>query len=78
MPKKHCLGPQNSSRSLGPEELLKIVNCATIKETEKLKETMVGVQVESACGHQYPPGSGKDHLELTTPLLLASLAETSG
>jgi hypothetical protein len=24
----------------------KIVNCATIKETGKLKETMVGVQVE--------------------------------
>ena len=35
----------------------KIVNCATIKETEKLKETMVGVQVDLAGGHQYPPGS---------------------
>ena len=46
MPKKHHLGPQNSSESLGPEELLKIVNCATVKETEKLKETMVWVQVE--------------------------------
>ena len=29
-PKKHRLGPQNSSGSLGPEKLLKIVNCATI------------------------------------------------
>jgi hypothetical protein len=46
MPKTCRLGPQNSSRSLGPEELLKIVNCATIMETEKLKETMVWVQVE--------------------------------
>ena len=27
------------------------------KETEKLKETMVEVQVEQAGGHQYPPGS---------------------
>ena len=46
MPKKRRLGPQNSSESSRPEELLKIVNYATIKETEKLKETMVGVQVE--------------------------------
>ena len=44
--KKLCLGPQNGSGSLGPEKLPKIVICATIKETEKLKETMVGVQVE--------------------------------
>ena len=36
--------------------MLKIGNCATIKETEKLKETMVGVQVDLAGGHQYPPG----------------------
>ena len=43
MPKKHRLGPQNSSRSLGPEKLLKIVSCA---ETEKMKEAMVGPQVE--------------------------------
>jgi hypothetical protein len=35
MPKKRRLGPQNGSRSSGPEKLLKIVNCATIKETEK-------------------------------------------
>ena len=34
MPKKRRLGPQNGSRSLGPEKLLKIVNCA---ETKKLK-----------------------------------------
>ena len=33
--KKRRLGPQNSSRSLGPEKLLKIVNCAIIKETER-------------------------------------------
>jgi hypothetical protein len=46
MTKKRRLGPQNGSRSLGPEELLKIVICVTIKETEKLKETMVWVQVE--------------------------------
>jgi hypothetical protein len=42
-PKKQRLRPQNGSRSLGPEKLLKIVNYA---ETEKLKEEMVGVQVE--------------------------------
>jgi hypothetical protein len=46
MPKKCRLGPQNSYRSSGPEQLLKIVNCATIKETKKMKETMVWVQVE--------------------------------
>jgi len=56
-PKKRRLGPQNGSESLGHEKLLKIVNCATIKETEKLKEAMVGVQVELASGHQYPFGS---------------------
>ena len=54
--KKHHLGPQNGSRSSRPKKLPKIVNCATIKETEKLKETMVGVQVEKVGGHQYPPG----------------------
>jgi hypothetical protein len=46
MPKKRRLGPQNGSGSSGPEKLPKIVNCATIKETKKLKETMAGVQVE--------------------------------
>ena len=46
MLKKHHLGPQNGSESLGPQKLPKIVNCATIKETGKQKETMVGVQVE--------------------------------
>ena len=45
-PKKRRLGPQNGSESLGPKKLLKIVSCATIKETEKLKETMVGPQAE--------------------------------
>jgi len=44
-PKKRRLGPQNGSGSLGLEKLLKIVNCAIIKETEKLKETVVGVQM---------------------------------
>jgi len=44
-PKKRRLGPQNGSGSLGPEKLLKIVNCAIIKKTEKLKETAVGVQM---------------------------------
>ena len=57
MPKKCRLGPQNGFRSLGPEKIPKIVNCATIKETGKLKEAMVGVQVEYVGGHQYPPGS---------------------
>jgi hypothetical protein len=46
MPKKHRLGPQNGSGSSGPKKLPKLVNCATIKETEKIKEKMVGVQVE--------------------------------
>ena len=46
MPKKRRLGPQNSSGSSGPEKLLKIVNCATIKETKKLKERLVWLQVE--------------------------------
>ena len=44
-PKKRSLGPQNGSGSSGPEKLPKIVNCAIIKETEKLKETIVGLQV---------------------------------
>jgi hypothetical protein len=57
MPKTRRLGPQNGSRSSGPEKLLKMVNCATINETKKLKETMVWVQVEKVGGHQYPPGS---------------------
>jgi hypothetical protein len=42
-PKKCRLRPQNGSGSSGPEKLLKIVNYV---ETEKLKEAMVGVQVE--------------------------------
>ena len=46
MPKKHRLGPQNGFESLGPEKLTKIVNCAIIKETKKLKETMARAQVE--------------------------------
>jgi len=35
LPKKCCLGPQNNSGILGLEKLLKIVNCATIKETKR-------------------------------------------
>jgi len=37
--------------------MLKIINCATIKETKKLKETIVGVKMEFAGDHQYPLGS---------------------
>ena len=40
---KISLGPQNCSGSLGPEKMLKIVNCA---ETKKMKEKMVEPQVE--------------------------------
>ena len=46
MTKKHRLGPQDDFESSGPEKLTKIVNCAIIKETKKLKETMVRAQVE--------------------------------
>jgi len=59
--KKCNLGPQNGSRCLGPEKLLKIVNCATIKETKKMKEEMVGGQVELVGGHQYPPRSSREN-----------------
>ena len=41
--KKLRLGAQNIFGSSGPEKNAKIVSCA---ETEKLKETMVGPQVE--------------------------------
>jgi len=44
-PKKRRLGPQNGSGSLGPEKLLKIVNCAIIKETENAERNNCGVQV---------------------------------
>ena len=43
MTKKRRLGPQNGSRSSGPEKLLKIVSCV---ENEKLKELIVGVLME--------------------------------
>ena len=43
IPKKCRLGPKNDFGSSGPEKLLKIVSYA---KTEKLKETMVGAQVE--------------------------------
>ena len=46
MSKKRHLGPQNGSGSSGPEKLPKLVSCATIREIEKLKETMLGFQVE--------------------------------
>ena len=36
------LGPQNGSESLGPEKLLKIVSCATIKETENAEQNNDG------------------------------------
>jgi len=51
-------------RSSGPEKLPKIVNHATNKETEKLKETMVGVQVELVGGYKYPPGSSIENFFL--------------
>ena len=38
IPKKRRLGPQNGSGSSGPEKLLKIVSCATIKETENAEK----------------------------------------
>ena len=41
-PRKHRLGPQNGSRSLEPEKLLKIVSCATIKETENAERNNGG------------------------------------
>ena len=50
-PKKRRLGPQNGSGSSGTEKRLKIVNCATIKEAEKMKEIMVGVHVDFVGGH---------------------------
>lgn len=37
--------------------MLKIINCATNKEIEKLKETMVELQVEYVGYQQYPPRS---------------------
>ena len=72
MPKKRHLGPQNGSESSRLEKLPKILNCATIKENEKLKETMVGVQVEQVGDHQYPPGSILPHLEAMVPISLSS------
>ena len=42
-PKKHHLGLENSSESSGLEKMLKIVSCAA---TKKMKELMVGVQME--------------------------------
>ena len=67
-PKKRRLGPQNSSESSGPEKLLKIVNCATIKKTQKLKDTVVGVQVGQVGGHQHPPRSFLPPQEAMVPL----------
>ena len=45
-PKKLRVGSQNGFGSSGTEKMLKLVNGAIIKETEKLKEKMVGIQVE--------------------------------
>ena len=44
--KKCQLGPQNGCGCSVLEKMLKILNCATIKETKKLKEAMVGKKVE--------------------------------
>jgi len=41
-PKKRRLRPQNGSGSSGPEKLLKIVSCATIKETENAEKNNGG------------------------------------
>jgi len=45
-PERYHLGSQNGSGSSEPKKMPKIVSCATIKEIEKMKETVVGVQVE--------------------------------
>jgi len=37
------LGPQNGPGSSGPEKLLKIVSCATIKETANAEKNNDGV-----------------------------------
>ena len=50
----------------GPKKCQKIVNCATIKETERNNGTIMGFQVEQEGGHQYPPRSPYiEFLELT-------------
>jgi hypothetical protein len=49
-PKKRRLGPQNGSRSSGPEKLLKIVNCQNCQK-------VVLSHLEKVGGHRYPPGS---------------------
>jgi hypothetical protein len=49
-PQKHRLGPQNGSRSSGPEKLLKIVNY------QNCQKHVLG-QLEKVGGHRYPPGS---------------------
>ena len=49
-PQKHRLGPQNGSRSSGPEKLLKIVNC------QKCQNVVLS-QLEKVGGHRYPSGS---------------------
>ena len=41
-PKKHHLGAQSGSRSSGPKKLLKIVSCATIKETKTAERDSCG------------------------------------
>jgi hypothetical protein len=50
MPKKRRLVPQNSSRSSGPEKLLKIVNYQNCQK-------IVLSQLEKVGGRRYPPGS---------------------
>ena len=49
-PKKRHLGPQNGSRSSGPEKMLKIVNY------QNFQKHVLG-QLEKVGGHRYPPGS---------------------
>jgi len=42
LPKKRRLEPQNDFGILGPEKLLKIVNCATIKRIGKIERNNGG------------------------------------
>ena len=45
-PKNVVWGLKMALKVQDPKKLTKIVNCAIIKETEKLKETMARAQVE--------------------------------
>ena len=57
MPKKTSFRASKRLQKFRTRKLPKIVNCATIKETGKMKEIVMGVQLEKVVGHQYPLGS---------------------